>query len=314
MRWEPSRLPPHVLAAAVERALAEDLGQAGDLTTTAVVPEDAVVEAVMVPRAEGILAGLPVAAAVFRQLDPRISFVPLAAEGALVRAGQPVARIHGPARSVLTGERTALNFVQHLSGVATLTRAFVDRCAGTRARVVDTRKTLPGLRALEKYAVATGGGTNYRFGLDDGILIKDNHIAVAGSIGEAIRRARSVTGPHLRIAVEADTLEQAEEALTAGADHILLDNMDLADLRAAVRLCAGRATTEASGGITLDNVREVAETGVDFISIGRLTHSAPALDLGMDVILGTAVTARAGSPPTGSPGGGRPPRSPEPPG
>lgn len=277
-------LPARAVAAAVERALAEDLGEAGDLTSLAVIPPELEAEAVVAARGEGVLAGLQVATEVFRRLDPAVRFEPCAADGERIAPGHVVARLRGPARAILSGERTALNFLQHLSGVATLTRAFVERCAGTRARVVDTRKTLPGLRALQKYAVRVGGGLSHRFGLHDGILIKDNHIALAGCLAEAVRRARRAAGPLVRVAVEADTLEQLEEALASGADHVLLDNMDVETLRRAVLHCAGRATLEASGGVTLETVRAVAEAGVDFISVGRLTHSAPAVDLSLDVV------------------------------
>jgi nicotinate-nucleotide pyrophosphorylase (carboxylating) len=257
--------------------LREDVGD-GDLTTLAVVDEEATCEAEIRLREPGVVCGLEAAAAVFAELGATLE--PLAAEGDWVDPG-PVARVSGPARSVLTGERLALNLVGRLSGVATLTRRFVTAVAGTEAEILDTRKTTPGLRALEKHAVRCGGGRNHRLGLYDGILIKDNHLRVSGSLGEAVRRAQ---GRGVPVEVECDTLEQVEEALAAGADRILLDNMPPPVLARAVALVGGRAELEASGGVTLDTVREIAESGVSFISVGALTHSARSLDVSMEVL------------------------------
>jgi nicotinate-nucleotide pyrophosphorylase (carboxylating) len=257
--------------------LAEDVG-AGDATTTAVIDENAICEAQLLVKEAGVLCGLDVAAAVFSELGALVE--PLASDGDSVAAGA-VARVSGPARAVLTGERLALNLLGRLSGIATLTRRYVDAVDGTGATILDTRKTTPGLRDLEKYAVRCGGGTNHRFRLDDGVLVKDNHLRLAGSIGEAVARAR---GTGLPVEVECDTLGQVGEALLAGADRILLDNMTIDELREAVSLTAGRAELEASGGVTLDTVRQIAETGVDFISIGALTHSARALDVSLEVL------------------------------
>jgi nicotinate-nucleotide pyrophosphorylase (carboxylating) len=257
--------------------LAEDVG-AGDLTSLAVIDEDAVAEAHILLKEEGVVCGLEPAAAVFAALGARLD--PLVPEGQVLQPGA-VARLEGPARAILTGERTALNILGRLSGIATLTRRYVDAVAGTDAEILDTRKTTPGLRALEKQAVACGGGRNHRFGLDDAILIKDNHLRLAGSIREAVARAVT-TG--VTVEVECETLAQVAEALEADADEILLDNMTIPELREAVELAAGRATLEASGGITLDNVRAVAETGVDRISVGALTHSARSLDFSLEVL------------------------------
>lgn len=275
------RLPG--VTALIDAALAEDLG-AGDVTTEALVPPTAEAEAVLRTRLAGVIAGLGVAEAVFRRLDPQVVFEQGVAEGEEVVAGTVLATVRGRARALLSGERVALNFLQHLSGIATFTRAYVRAIAGTRARIVDTRKTTPGLRMLEKYAVRVGGGHNHRFGLSDGVLVKDNHLTVVGSLTQAIRRARQKVHHLLRVEVEVESLDQVREALAAGADILLLDNMSLEALREAVRLAQGRALTEASGGITLDNVAAVAATGVDFISVGALTHSAPALDIGLDFV------------------------------
>ncbi len=264
----------------VQAALAEDVGR-GDVTTDATVDEAATGIAVLVTRAPGVVAGLEAAAAVFRALDPGIEFEPLVEEGAALEEPAPVARMSGSLRTILTGERTALNLLARLSGVATLTRRYVDAVAGTGVAILDTRKTTPGLRALEKQAVAAGGGRNHRFGLDDGVLVKDNHLLAAGSIRAAVERLRAATD--LPIEVECDTLAQVGEAVAAGADAILLDNMSLDELRDAVALAGGRARLEASGGVTLETVRAVAETGVDEISIGALTHSAPALDVSLEL-------------------------------
>lgn len=259
--------------------LAEDLGS-GDATTDAVVPEDATCTAQLLVKERGVVCGLGTVESVFRELDPAIRFEPLAADGDLVEPGA-VARLEGSARAILTAERTALNLLGRMSGIATLTRRYVDAVEGTRAVILDTRKTTPGLRALEKEAVRAGGGTNHRLRLDDGVLVKDNHLLFTASIAEAVEKTRE-TG--LPVEVECDTLDQVREALDAGADRILLDNMSPAELREAVRLVGGRAETEASGGVTLDTVREIAETGVDFVSVGALTHSARSLDVSLEVL------------------------------
>ena len=261
-------------------ALAEDLGD-GDVTTEATVDADATGSADLVVREPGVVCGLSVAEAVFRAVDSELRFERLVEEGASVAAGTAVARVAGPERAILTGERTALNFLARLSGIATLTRRYVDAVEGTGAAILDTRKTTPGLRALEKHAVATGGGRNHRFGLDDGVLVKDNHLRAAGSVASAVERLRAATP--LPIEVECDTLEQVSEALAAGAEAVLLDNMSPDQLRAAVALARGRARLEASGGVTLENVRAVAETGVDEISVGALTHSARSLDVSLEL-------------------------------
>lgn len=280
---EPTELQAWVIEDAVRRALAEDVG-AGDVTTLAVVPAEARARALLVARQSAVVAGLPVAAAAFRLLDERVCVDLRVNDGSAIAAGQTVAEMRGPARPLLTAERVALNFVQRLSGIATLTADYVRAVAGTKAVILDTRKTTPGLRALEKYAVRAGGGRNHRFGLADGILIKDNHIVAAGSMQTAMQRARAHAPHGLKIEVESDSLEQVEQALAAGADAILLDNMSVEVLRRAVGLVAGRALLEASGGISLDRVRAVAETGVDLISVGALTHSAPAVDLALDFL------------------------------
>jgi nicotinate-nucleotide pyrophosphorylase (carboxylating) len=273
-----------VAADALERvafaALAEDVGD-GDVTTEATVDADAMGSAELVVKEAGVVCGLRVAEAVFRALEPAIRFEPLVDEGATVTGLTAVARVSGPERAILTGERTALNFLARLSGIATLTRRYVDAVEGTGAAILDTRKTTPGLRALEKHAVASGGGRNHRFGLDDGVLVKDNHLRAAGSVATAVERLRAATP--LSVEVECDTPEQVSEALAAGADAILLDNMTLDELRDAVELVAGRARLEASGGVTLENVRAVAETGVDEISVGALTHSARSLDVSLEL-------------------------------
>jgi nicotinate-nucleotide pyrophosphorylase (carboxylating) len=278
-------LPSLLVADAVRAALKEDLGRAGDITSLATIPEKAEAEAVISSRKPGTLAGLALAEAAFAAIDPSISFKALKRDGDRLAAGAIVARVRGPARAVLSAERVALNYLCHLSGIATETTRLVSLVAHTNARTCCTRKTTPGLRAFEKYAVRCGGGWNHRFGLDDAILIKDNHIAVAGGVAEAIRRARAFAGHLVKIEVEVDSLDQLAEALTAGPDVVLLDNMKPAMLGKAVALVAGRARTEASGGITPDTVAAVAETGVDYISSGWITHSAPALDLGLDVAI-----------------------------
>ncbi len=279
-------LPSLLVTDAVRAALKEDLGRAGDITSMATIPAAARAEAVIAARKPGTLAGLALAEHAFAEIDPAVVFKALKRDGDRLAAGAIVARIEGPARAILGAERVALNYLCHLSGIATETARLVGLVAHTRARICCTRKTTPGLRAFEKYAVRCGGGWNHRFGLDDAILIKDNHIAVAGGVAEAIHRARAFAGHLVKLEVEIDNLDQLAEALTAGPDVVLLDNMKPAMLRKAVALVAGRAGTEASGGITPDTVAAVAETGVDYISSGWITHSAPALDLGLDITIG----------------------------
>lgn len=264
----------------VAGTLAEDLGDHGDVTSTAVIPADARFSGVMDSRDAIVVAGLPIAEAFFRALDPDVEIERLVEDGQAVPAGTDLMRLKGNARALLTAERSALNTVQHLSGIATLTRAYVDAIAGTGATLLDTRKTIPGLRVLEKYATRMGGAQNHRMRLDDAAMIKDNHVAVAGSVGEAVRRA--VAWGLQRIIVEVDRIDQIVPALDAGATHLLLDNMDPATLRAAVALIGGRVPTEASGGVTLDTIRAKAETGVTYVSVGRITQSAPAADIGLD--------------------------------
>lgn len=275
-------LEPALLRDLVRAALREDIGS-GDVTTESVVPPQAMGRATMVVKAPGVIAGLEVAAATFRELDGRTVFTARCEDGTEVAPGTSVAEVHGPVRALLTGERVALNFVQRLSGIATQTRAYVQAVAGTSARIVDTRKTTPGLRVLEKYAVRVGGGFNHRFGLYDAVLIKDNHIVAAGGIAAAVQRARAAIPHTMKVEVEAETLEQVEEALAAGADIILLDNMAPPLLRQAVARIGGRTLTEASGGVTLENVAEIAAAGVDLISVGALTHSVKALDVSLEL-------------------------------
>jgi nicotinate-nucleotide pyrophosphorylase (carboxylating) len=263
----------------IDRALAEDLGS-GDLTSEAVVVEDALARARIDQKAEGVVAGLRVAEAVFRTVDPELRWHPHVGEG-VWREGGLVAEVAGSARSILAGERVALNFLGRLSGIATLTARFAGAVEGTRARILDTRKTTPGLRVLEKQAVVAGGGHSHRSGLFDAVLVKENHAVLAGGVGEATRRALASASGGVEVEVECATLGEVEEALEAGAGRILLDNMNPGELRRAVELAAGRGQLEASGGVTLDTVRAIAETGVDFISVGALTHSAPALDLSL---------------------------------
>ena len=270
------------LAARVRQALQEDEAF-HDVSTLATVPETHQVRGAIVARRDGVVAGVPLAVEAFRQLDEAVTIHVQTNDGAAVRAGQVVMQISGQARGMLSAERTALNFLQHLSGIATLTRSFVDAIAGTSARILDTRKTTPGWRVLEKYAVRAGGGTNHRMDLRSGVLIKDNHLAaVGGDIAMAVACARALVAGGTAIQVECDTLEQVDAAVIAGADWVLLDNMSLAQLRDAVQRCRGVVITEASGGVSLHTVRSIAETGVDRISVGALTHSAPALDLGLD--------------------------------
>ncbi|HET9902707.1 MAG TPA: carboxylating nicotinate-nucleotide diphosphorylase [Xanthobacteraceae bacterium] len=279
-------LSPLEIDAAVARALAEDLGRAGDVTSIATIPEGARARAVVVARKAGVIAGLPLVEAAFRRLDPSAQIAAQSRDGAVVAAGTTLMTIEGAARAVLAGERTALNFLGHLSGVATATHDLASRIAHTRARLCCTRKTTPGLRALEKYAVRCGGGFNHRFGLDDAMLIKDNHIAVAGGVAKVLERARAVAGHLVKIEIEVDTLDQLREVLDAGgADAVLLDNMEPALLRQAVAMVAGRLILEASGGITRETIAAIAETGVDYISSGWITHSAPALDVALDIAI-----------------------------
>jgi nicotinate-nucleotide pyrophosphorylase (carboxylating) len=265
----------------VRRVLAEDLGSGGDVTSKATIAEDARFTAEMNARQPIVVAGIEIAAAFFRALDAGVQIELQAEDGARVGHGTTLVRLSGNARAMLAAERSALNVLQHLSGIATLTRHYVDAIAGTGTVLLDTRKTIPGLRLLDKYASRMGGAQNHRMRLDDGVLIKDNHVAVCGGVAEAVRRAKAAnTG--LQVQVEVDSIDQIESALSAGADRLLLDNMDPARLREAVRLVAGRVPLEASGGVTLETIRFLAETGVDFISVGRVTQSAPAVDIGLD--------------------------------
>ena len=276
-------LSPLLYDGLVRRALAEDLGRAGDITTDAIVPPDHVAEGRFVARAAGRLAGLDAALHAFRVLDPESAFEVCRGEGSDVAAAEVVALVRARARALLSAERTALNLLGRLSGIATATRDVVARLQGLPTKIASTRKTTPGLRLLEKHAVRVGGGTPHRYGLDDAVLIKDNHVALAGGISEAVARVRRRVGHMVKVEVEVDTLGQLDEALALGVDALLLDNMDLETLREAVRRSRGRALTEASGGVRPERVREIAETGVDLISLGWLTHSASALDVALDV-------------------------------
>ncbi len=276
-------LPDFDLDAFVRATLAEDLGAGGDITSMATIPADARFGGVMDSRDAIIVAGLPIAEAFFRALEPAMEIETLVAEGAEVAAGSDLMRLSGNARAMLTAERSALNTVQHLSGIATMTRQYVDALAGTGATLLDTRKTIPGLRVLEKYATRMGGATNHRMGLWDAAMIKDNHVAVAGSVEEAVRRA--VAAGIERIIVEVDRVAQVEPALAAGATHLLLDNMTLDDLRTCVAIVGGKVPTEASGGVRLDTIGAIGATGVNYVSVGRLTQSAPAADVGLDFAL-----------------------------
>ncbi len=281
MNWNLDRFD---LEAFVAATLAEDLGSPPrDVTSESVIPVDARFTGVMDSRDAIVVVGLSIAEAFFRALDPSVDIEVLVGEGETAASGTDLMRLSGNARALLTAERSALNTVQHLSGIATMTHAYVDAIAGTGCTLLDTRKTIPGLRALEKYATRMGGATNHRMGLWDAAMIKDNHVAVAGSVGEATRRARAAGVAS--IIVEVDRIDQIEDAIAAGATHLLLDNMDAATLRRAVALVAGRVPTEASGGVTLETIRAKAETGVTFISVGRLTQSAPAADIGLDFVL-----------------------------
>jgi nicotinate-nucleotide pyrophosphorylase (carboxylating) len=268
----------------VRAALLEDLGRAGDITTDAIVPSDVQAKVSLRARQAGVVAGLDLALMAFRLVEPAIVASVARADGSHVAAGETIATLEGPARGLLTAERVALNFICHLSGIATATAGVVEAVRGTKARVIDIRKTLPGLRAVQKYAIRAGGGANHRFGLDDGVLIKDNHVAVAGGIGAALERARAAVGHMVKVEIEVDTLDQLAEALRFDVDAVLLDNMDLDELREAVALVDGRATTVASGGITPATAPALAATGVDLLSMGWLTQSVRALDIGLDYI------------------------------
>jgi nicotinate-nucleotide pyrophosphorylase (carboxylating) len=277
-------LSPLEIDAAVTRALAEDLGRAGDVTSIATIPEGTPARALVVARADGVIAGLPLVAAAFQKLAPEIEISAAMRDGGKVAAKTTLMQVAGPARAVLAAERTALNLLGHLSGVASATHEFVRRVSDTKLRICCTRKTTPGLRALEKYAVRCGGGFNHRFGLDDAMLIKDNHIAVAGSIRAVLERARRTAGHLVKVEIEVDTLDQLREVLGVGlADAVLLDNMDCATMREAVAMAGGKLPLEASGGITLDTIAEIAAAGVDYASSGWITHSAPNLDVALDI-------------------------------
>ncbi|HUZ72925.1 MAG TPA: carboxylating nicotinate-nucleotide diphosphorylase [Stellaceae bacterium] len=275
-------LPAVMTEPLVRTALLEDLGRAGDITTDAIVPQSATAETALVARHAGVVAGLDLALMAFRLVEPLIAAETARPDGSRIARGDVIAVLRGPARGMLTAERVALNFLCHLSGIASATASVVESIRGTRARVVCTRKTLPGLRAVQKYAIRVGGGFNHRFGLDDGVLIKDNHIAAAGSVGAAVARIRAAIGHLVKVELEVDTLAQLEEALGLGVDAVLLDNMSNDDMRRAVTMVAGRALTEASGRITPASAPAVAATGVDLLSSGALTHSSSTLDIGLD--------------------------------
>ena len=277
-------LPDLLIEPVILMALTEDLGRAGDVTAQACIPADTQLTAAFVARRGGVVAGLSCIRLALAELDASVVYTPLTHDGQVVSAGTSLAQVSGNARAILTAERTALNLLGRMCGIATLTQDFVDAVAGTGARIVDSRKTTPGLRALEKYAVRCGGGTNHRFGLDDAILIKDNHVAACGSVGEAVRRAKAFAGHLVKVEVEVDSLRQLQEALAHDPDVIMLDNFTLEDLAEAVAIVGGRVILEASGGVTLDTVRAIAETGVNVISVGALTHSAKALDIGLDAV------------------------------
>ncbi|GLI93171.1 carboxylating nicotinate-nucleotide diphosphorylase [Methylocystis echinoides] len=278
-------LPSFAVEDAVRAALAEDLGRAGDVTTQATIPASATASAVIASREAGVIAGLPLARAAFSLVSPETAFESWVRDGDEVEPGALVARIDGPARAILSAERVALNYLGRLSGVASLTARYAARVAHTKAKICDTRKTTPLLRAFEKYAVRCGGGANHRFGLDDAVLIKDNHIAVAGGVVPALRAAKAFVGHLMKIEIEVDTLDQLQDVLREGADAVLLDNMSTEELRQAVAMVNGRMICEASGGVNLDTVGAIAETGVDLISVGALTHSAKVLDLGLDIAI-----------------------------
>lgn len=296
-RWPPAPPPTVQVEPLLRAALREDLGRAGDVTSAAVIDAGAGATARLVARRAGVVAGLGVAAQAFALVDPAVTVALRPADGDAVADGAVLAEVVGPARGILAAERVALNVLGRLCGIATLTRAFVDAVAGTGARITDTRKTTPGLRALEKYAVRCGGGTNHRYGLDDAVLIKDNHVAVAGGVVAAVRRARAAVGHMVVVSVEVTTLDELDALLAMPerrtADVVLLDNFDIAALAEAVRRVDGRLTTEASGGITLANAAAIARTGVDVLSVGALTHSAPALDVALDVVVDGTVASVA---------------------
>ena len=275
-------LPDLMLEPLVRHALQEDLGRAGDITTGSTIPAATTWSAVLAARQDGVVAGLDLARLAFRLIDPRITFSPERHDGDKVKPGDVIARIDGPARGIITAERVALNFLCHLSGIATATRQLVDAVKPHKARICCTRKTTPGLRLIEKYAVRAGGGANHRFGLDDAVLIKDNHIAAAGGITGAVTKARAAAGHLVKIEVEVDTLEQLKEVLSLPVDVVLLDNMDPETLRRAVAMVGGKCVTEASGRVNLQTAPAIAATGVDLISVGWITHSAPILDIGLD--------------------------------
>lgn len=275
-------LPELMVEPIVRAALLEDLGRAGDITTDAVVPAGHVSRLVLAARQDGVVAGLDCARLAFRLLNPDVRFTPAVADGSRVTPGTVLAEVEGPSRALLTGERTGLNLACRLSGIATATASLADAVAGHKAQIVCTRKTTPGLRALEKYAVRAGGGANHRFGLDDAVLVKDNHVAIAGSVAEAVKRVRARAGHMVKVEVEVDTLAQLEELLTLGTDAVLLDNMTPATLAEAVRMVGGRMLTEASGRVNRETAPAIAASGVDLISVGWLTHSAPILDIGLD--------------------------------
>ena len=278
----PPGLPSLLVERAVTAALAEDLGLAADITTDPIIPPDAKGEAAIVARRPGVVAGLDLAEAAFRTLDPEVTFTRVVNDGGRIEAGDTIAKIKGRTRALLTGERTALNFLGRLSGIATLTAAYVAKVQGTGARIACTRKTMPGLRAFEKYAVRCGGGVNHRFGLYDAVLVKDNHIAAAGGLAAALELLRARAGHMVKIEVEVDTLQQLEQALAFSVDAVLLDNMDVPTLKKAVALAKGKVLTEASGGVSLETVAEIARTGVDLISVGALTHSPRNLDSSLE--------------------------------
>lgn len=277
-------LPDLLIEPVVRAALAEDLGRAGDVTALACIAPDARLSVAFVARRTGVVSGLACARLALHGLNGEITFEAVMQDGEALSPGAVLARAEGDARAILSAERTGLNLLGRLCGVATLTRAYVDAVDGTGARIADTRKTTPGLRHLEKYAVRCGGGVNHRFGLDDAILIKDNHVAACGGVGEAVRRARAYAGHLMKVEVEIDRIDQLDEALAEGPDVVMLDNFSLEDLRSAVAAAKGRAVLEASGGVNLETVRAIAQTGVDVISVGALTHSAPALDIGLDAL------------------------------
>ena len=278
-------LNPMLIEDVIDRTLAEDLGRAGDITTLATIPASARARAVIAARESGVIAGSDLAIAAFRRLDQSIRFDTHVADGVSVSKGDVALAIEGPARAILSAERTALNFMGRLSGIASLTARYVEKVKHTKARIVCTRKTTPGLRAFEKHAVRCGGGFNHRFGLDDAILIKDNHIAVAGGVAKALRAAKAFAGHLVKIEIEVDTLDQLDEVIREGADVVLLDNMTPVHLKDAVARVKGKMLTEASGGVTLETVVAIAESGVDMISVGALTHSAKVLDLGLDIAI-----------------------------